>query len=169
MNLNHPPIPLLDHALAVADKRGMPTPDTGDIEWSLRSVQADFTSQNGFRWPFPGGWAEAADNIADGNTTGCPHQPGDGLCVARTWRGMALGGHGSRTLLLVGWKHGDVLGGDADKLRVRRAFVRDVVDGWRLVRDHGGGADLRRADLRGANLRGAYLVGADLRDAEEAS
>lgn len=41
-----------------------------------------------------------------------------------------------------------------------------VLDGWRMLRARGEGADLRGARLRGAQLRGARLQGADLTDAD---
>ena len=144
--MNYPPIPLLDHAQAIADERDMPHL-TEDLRWSLRAVKTDLTSQRGFRWPFPGNWTDLAANVDTTNTGGCPTRLGDGLCIARTWHGMSLGGHGAHTLLIVGWHPTDELGGDADKLRVRRAYVRDVIDGWQLISKHGGGAYLVRADL----------------------
>lgn len=159
-------IPLLDAAQAVSDTHGAGRPD--GLQWGLRAVHADFTSSYGYRWPFPGRWAECNEPMGGFTCNGgpCPAEPGDGLCVATTWEGMASGGVPALTLLLVGWAEDDVLGSDINKVRVKRAFVRDVVDGAALAR-HGAGADLHGADLHGANLavaelRGAYLRGADL-------
>ena len=121
----------------------------------------------------------------ESNTGACPSRPGDGLCVASSWRGMASGGIPARTLLLVATRSGDVLGRDefAGKTRHRKVAVVAVVDGERLLREAGAGAnlrgreprrreprgatgaDLRGANLGGANLRGANLGGANLRGA----
>ena len=164
-------IALLDVAEEIADDGGMDKP--AGLHWGLRANHADLRSRDGYRWPWPGQWTPDCDNIDEANTDGCPTWPGDGVCVALSWDGMAQGGIPARTLLLVGWHPDDVLGGDASKLRVRKAFVRDVIDLRRLVdaakeRIRGaylGGADLRGADLRGANLWSADLGGADLRGA----
>ena len=94
------------------------------------------------------------------------------MCVALSWDGMASGGIPARTLLLVAYQSGEVLGRGPSRLRCRRVAVVAVVDGERLLREVGcganlswanlSGADLRGADLSGAYLRGAYLRGADL-------
>ena len=143
-------------------------PDGCD-RWGIRSVRADFRSSNGFRWPFPGQWAEASGPFNEANTDGCPSNVGDGLCVADTFRGMASGGIPARTVLLCAYSSADVLGttrGD-DKHRVRRVFVVDLIDGESFTRADLAGADLTRADLTradltGADLTGAYLTGANL-------
>jgi uncharacterized protein YjbI with pentapeptide repeats len=138
-------------------------PDGCD-RWAIRSVHADLRSSRGFRWPWPGQWAEAAGPFVESNTDGCPAAEGDGICVADTYQGMASGGIPARTLLLVAYSSSDVLGTtpDESKHRVRRALVVDVVDGDRVARENLYGADLSRADLYGANLYGADLRGADL-------
>ena len=148
-----------------------------------RSVHPDLRSSRGFRWPFPGN--EAVAPLPDGMefTHGdpCPQFPGDGLCLAKTWRGAASGGIPAITCLLVEFDEADVLVEDDDKLRVTRCRVVDLFDAPALIRDGWcagadlGGADLRganlwsanlgSADLGGANLRGANLRGANLRGA----
>lgn len=128
-----------------------------------RAVHPDLRSSRGFRWPWPGN--EAIAPLPDGKEfTGgdpCPQFPGDGLCLAKTWRGAASGGIPAITCLLVEYDEGDVLGEDDDKLRVSRCRVVDVVDATELVR----AGWCTGADLRGANLRGADLRGADADEA----
>lgn len=123
-----------------------------------RSVHPDLRSSRGFRWPFPGN--EAVAPLPDGaeftHGNPCPQFPGDGLCLAKTWRGAASGGIPAITCLLVEYDEGDVLGEDADKLRVSRCRVVDVVDAPALV---------RAGWCTGANLRGANLWGADADEA----
>lgn len=167
-----PRIALLDVAEEIADAGGMNKPD--GLCWGLRANHPDLRSRDGYRWPWPGNWTPDCDAVDESNAGSSPVRPGDGVCVALTWQGMALGGIPARTLLLVGWHPDDVLGGDASKLRVRKAFVRDVIDLRRLVdtakeRIRGadlGGAYLRGANLGGANLQDANLGGADLRGAD---
>jgi len=147
---------------------------------AFRSVHADFTSSHGFRWPFPGGTATAPKPRGKAYTTGsCPQFIGDGLCLAKTAYGAALGGIPLHTVLVVSYTKASVLGQDANKLRVRSCKVLEVLDFPELLRanmvadvvkDNLNGANLRGAylngaDLNGANLRGAYLSGADLNGA----
>jgi Pentapeptide repeats (8 copies) len=170
-----------------------------------KSVRPDFRTRGDWRWPFPGQWAEAVGWTEKAKPRGygkltddglftlgdpCPRFEGDGVCLAKTARGAASGGIPIGTVLIVGYDLKDVLGEDTDKLRVRRAFVFEVLDGQAEVRRAGradlgyanlggadlggadlgyanlGGADLRGADLRGADLRYANLGGADLRGAD---
>ena len=140
-------------------------PDGFD-SWGIKSTRPDLTTRHGYRWPLPGGVAVAEDvNVV--NDDPCPSLPGDGLCVAHTWRGMASGGFPARTLLLVATAEADRLSRpDPDKSRWSRVAVVALVDGEALVRAEGKGADLRRADLRGADLCGANLYGADLYGAD---
>jgi len=133
-----------------------------------RSVHPDLRSSHGFRWPFPGG--EAVAPLPDGEefTRGdpCPQFVGDGLCMAKTWKGAASGSIPAITCLLVTYDPADVLGEDDDRLRVSRCRVVEVFDAPGLLRaGFGAGADLSGADLRGANLSRANLSGADLRGA----
>uniref|UniRef100_A8M014 Pentapeptide repeat protein n=1 Tax=Salinispora arenicola (strain CNS-205) TaxID=391037 RepID=A8M014_SALAI len=138
----------------------------GCDRWGIRTVTADLRSQHAYRWPGPSQWAHAPGPIDTDNTSESPTSPGDGICLARTWRAMASGCVPAVTLLLCAWSTADLLS-DAcgDTWRLRRAYVVDIVDGARLVREHGCGANLRDADLWGANLRGADLSGANLRGA----
>ncbi len=161
---------------------GRTLPDGCDT-WGMRSVHPDFTSSRGFRWPFPGGVAEAPGPVIHTNRDACPQSEGDGICTALTAQGMAPGGIPAHTVLITAHAASDVLGGDETKVRLRRASVVEVVDLPGMARaaklsgadlygadlywaDLGGadlgGANLRRADLRGANLGGANLGGADL-------
>lgn len=154
-------IALIEHAIALADKRGMEAPE--GLTWTLKAVRPDLRSYNDFRWPFPGGWAETS-NIDHENRGPCPSFNGDGLCAAKTWSAMLYGGQ-VNTLLLVGYENERVLGADKEKLRAPRMYVRDIIDGERLVREYGTGANLRGANLRRADLEGADLEGADLEEA----
>lgn len=150
----------------------------GCDRWGIRTVHPDLRSQHGYRWPGPGQWAYAPGPIDTDNTS---VEVGDGICLARTWRAMASDGVPAVTLLLCAWSSADLLS-DAcgDTWRLRRAYVVDIVDGARLIREHGRGANLQGANLQGAdleranlesadleraNLRGANLRGADLRGA----
>ena len=142
-------------------------PDGCDT-WGIRSVRPDLRSSRGYRWPWPGQWAEAAGPFIESNTDGCPAAEGDGICVADTYAGMASGGIPARTLLLVAYASADLLGSTPGELkhRVRRAFVVDVVDGEATVRANLSGATLYGANLYGATLYGATLYGADLSRAD---
>ena len=155
--------------------KGRTLPEGCDA-WAIRSVRADFTSSHGFRWPFPGRWAQAPGPLILTNTDGCPSEEGDGICAATTWEGMASGGiPAGGVLLLVAYATADVLGRTEDegKFRASRMLVVDVLDGAAVVRAAGAAdlryADLRYADLRGADLRYANLRGADLTDATYSS
>ena len=125
------------------------------IHVGFRAVHGDFTSSNGYRWPFPGNTAHAPLPEGREFTKGdpCPQFPGDGLCVATTWRGAASGGIPALTCLVVEWDDEHVLGADGDKVRVSEARVVEVLDVPLLAR----GGYLRGANLRGADLREANL------------
>ena len=150
---------------------GRTLPDGCDI-WGMRSVHPDFTSSRGFRWPFPGGVAEAPGPIIASNRGACPESDGDGICTALTAQGMASGGIPAHTVLITAHAAADVLGADEIKVRVRRATVVEVVDLPGMARDEKlvganfGGANLGGAYLRGANLYGADLGGANLGGAD---
>ncbi len=141
--------------------------------WGVKSVYPDLVTTHGFQWALPGGVNVSNNALIHGNTSACPGMPGDGLCVATTWRGMASEGIPVRTLLLVAYRESDVIGrGEASgNLRIGGPVMSvKLIDGCRLIRGQGAGMDLRRADLRRAdlwyaNLEGANLLGADLRDA----
>ena len=151
----------------IVEREGAALPDGFD-SWGIKSVHPDLRTTHGYRWPVPGHIAECdPGRVITTNTDACPAQMGDGLCVATSWCGMASGGIPARTLLLVAYAAGEVLGRDvtAGKLRCPRVAVVALVDGERLLREAGTGADLRGANLRGADLRGANLRGADLRGA----
>jgi hypothetical protein len=84
------------------------TPDDFD-HVGFRAVHGDLSSSRGFRWPFPGQWAEAPGPIDAGNGGPCPNAVGDGLCVALDWYGAASGGIPALTCLVVRWNTGDEL------------------------------------------------------------
>ena len=133
----------------------------GTTHWAIRAVHPDLSSSHGYRWPSPGNWAQAPGPIRESNTDFCPTGIGDGLCVANNWAGMASGGIPAITLLLCAFHSDDALSQLGEStIRVRKAFVADLLDGQKL--DYSGAA-LASAYLRGANLREANLTGADLR------
>ena len=126
-----------------------------------RAVHPDLRSSRGYRWPFPGQWAESSGPYTTGDP--CPQHEGDGICVALSWAGAASGGIPAICGLLVGYRPDDVLGSDATKVRVKRAYVLEVIDPPALLRAGcGHGAYLARANLARANLTRANLAGADL-------
>ncbi len=135
--------------------------------WAVKATKPDLRTRGGFRWAFPGEWT--TDPASDGTYTNnvCPQEPGDGLSVALTVAGMALGGYAPSTVLIVGGYSNDIIAQDHSKLKVKRAYTLDVIDGIDLIRRHGTGANLAgaylyKADLYGANLTGANLYGANL-------
>ena len=131
--------------------------------WGIKSVRPDLRTYGGYQWPLPGQTAVCDPNaLVPTNRDACPSQEGDGLCVATSWRGMASGGIPASTMLLVAYASSEALGGDTEngKLRLPRVAVVAVVDGLRLLRESGAGANLFGADLRGADLRGANLTDA---------
>ena len=137
-----------------------------DLRLGWRAVHPDLRSRDGFRYPFPGQWADAGGPILDHNDA-CPRQAGDGLCVAKTWRGAASGGIPATTVLLVAHDHADVYGEDDNKVRVGAMLVLDVIDVAAMARrGHLGCANLGSANLGSANLRGANLGSANLRGAD---
>jgi hypothetical protein len=154
--------PFLDLVLEHADY------DQGKLDRvALKAVHPDFTTRDGFQWAFPGFWTRDPDSSPEPFGHVCPRYPGDGLSVAKTVAGMAAGNYSPVTVLVVGFNDRDVLAEDEDKLRIVTAKTLTVIDGIKLIKTLGRGADLRGADLRGANLRGANLqeanlVGADL-------
>ena len=171
---------LLPAALRIAERRGMKLP-AGELEYGLRQGRSNFVSSHDFRWPFPGRWAKASGPFTT-SADPCPAHEGDGLCVGQSWSGMASGGAPADVVLLVAWRHADVLARSSEKIRVKRAFVVDAFTVFELLDERKSdelanlyganlygadlyGADLRGANLYGANLRGANLYGANLRGA----
>jgi hypothetical protein len=145
----------------------LPPPPDGEV-YGWRVVHPDLRSSNWYRWPFPGQWAESPLPPGMGFSSGnqCPQFVGDGLCIARTWAGAASGCIPALTGLIVRYRPDAVLGEDAHKCRVPRAFVVEVVDIPALLRRGVcSGADLQGANLQGANLYGANLCRAALQRA----
>ena len=97
----------------------------------------------------------------------CPHQEGDGISIAKTWRGAALAGFSTGRCCVVSFDPADVLAEGGDKVRVRAVTVGEWFDAAELLRQGwGAGADLSDANLYGANLYGADLSGANLYGAD---
>ena len=136
--------------------------------FGFKIVRPDLRSYNDYRWPWPGNAVTDYDAIASDNP--CPVDRTGGFCIARTLRGAASGGHGHAAILLLAYNQADILASNEDKLRVRHAFVVDLIDAVRIYRDccetDLQRADLQRADLRGADLQRANLQGADLQGAD---
>jgi hypothetical protein len=137
---------------------GRALPDGCD-NWAMRTVRPDLTSRNNYRYPFPGNWAEAPGPFTYSKSE-CPRKPGDGICAATDYEGMASGGVPARTLLLVAYNSEDLLGSSSHKIRLRRMFVVELLDGEKVLQQHGLGAYLSGAYLSGAYLSG-WAVGAD--------
>ena len=152
---------LVDTAVRVYKARGGKV--TRGHTCLLRSINGDFTSSHGYRWPVPGNTA-VAGGVVKSHKGPCPSAPGDGLCLGKTWRGIASGGIPATTLLLCSYPKSAVLGEDGEKVRVSRACVLEVFTFAALVSEATDDerAYLGGANLRGANLRGANLGGADL-------
>jgi len=136
-----------------------------EVLTAFRVVHPDFASSRGYVWPFPGGRATAPGPIITSNTGGCPEQIGDGLCLAKTWKGAASGGIPASTVLICTYTAADVLGEDDNKIRVSACDVIRVVDVQRIYREYRTDPDLP-ADLSSANLRSAKLSSANLSSAK---
>ena len=143
--------PLLD---ILTEGRTLPE---GCDTWGMRSVRPDFTSSRGFRWPFPGGVAEAPGPVIHTNRGACPQSEGDGICTAITAYGMASGGIPAITVLITAHAAADVLGADEIKVRVRRATVVEVVDLPGMARDEKlVGANFGGADRKSTRLNSSH-------------
>ena len=134
------------------------------LRLAWRVVHPDLRSTHDYRWPLPGSWAESNPGMREytqGNP--CPQFFGDGLCLARTWCGAASGGIPAITGLICGYLPKDILGEDVNKLRVRRAYVFEIIDIPTIIRaGHMAGAKMQNAELSGVNLKDARLFGANL-------
>ncbi len=145
-----------------------PDIEPATLAWAWRSVHPDFRSKNNYRWPYPGNWATASGPYHPLNIDPCPAAKGDGICLAHTLYGAGSGGIRLGTGLICAYLEPDVLGHDRDKLRVKRAWVAEVVDTLGQLTGHSAdlsGANLSGADLRSAHLYSANLYGANLRGA----
>ena len=136
--------------------------------FGFKTVRPDLRSYNGYRWPWPGN--SVTDSAAIADLDPCPTVETGGFCIAHTLAGAASGGHGHSTILLLAYNQADILAYNDDKLRVRHAYVVDVIDGERAYlicpEVNLSGADLHKANLRVANLHRACLSGADLYKAD---
>ncbi|RJL19975.1 hypothetical protein [Bailinhaonella thermotolerans] len=163
-----------DHAnlLYAAVRDGGHTPPGERTGWGLRAVRRDAagarSSRHDFAFPGPGHWAHAGP---PGRPSACQAPGGDGLCLGTTqadpgaplWPAVSCDGTPADHLLLVAYRHEDVLDVAGAHLRVRRLLVVADLDGVELIRAHGTGADLRglrlgepgRTGLGPALMRGA--------------
>lgn len=151
----------------VVETSGAVMPEGFD-SWGIKSVHPDLMTAYNFSWASPGGVNVSNDYLATSNTSACPMVPGDGLCVATSWRGMASGGIPARTLLLIAYRAAEIVGRDEPdgKLRIGGEVASvALIDGERLIREHGEGANLGGACLTGANLRYANLQYANFQGA----
>ena len=157
-------LPILDLCAELAEQGDLTGLGGKKVRWAFRAVHPDLRSRDGYRYPWPGQWAEAPKDGRPLTKNGdpCPSSEVGGLCVAKTLAGAAAGGIPFSTMLIVGITTRDVLAEDADKMRVRRMYVADVVTAKTLLeRANLGFADLRFADLRSADLRSANLRSAE--------
>ena len=152
------PKPLRTALEVFAPVKPLPKGTPEGLIWGFRACRPDLRSRNGFRWAWPGNWTVAQGPFLD-HKGPCPNEEGDGICIAKTASGAASGGFPLITVLIVGYKKADILGEDEHKVRVKRAYVFDVVDGTKINLY---GAALTGADLTGAALTRANLTGADL-------
>src|SRR5882672_12526207 len=107
---------------------------TEGLELAWKIVRPDGRTYQDFQWPFKG--RVVADPQQQPFTTGdCPAFPGDGLCLAKTWRGAASGGYTAITGLAIEYDMKHLLGGmSSDKYRVSQCNVLGVFDVQRLLR-----------------------------------
>ena len=136
-----------------------------DTAQYFKSVRPDGTTRNGLDWNVPTGTVIRVDHAVADDDDGhvCPTHEGDGITIAKTWRGAALAGWSTQRCCTVTVDPADVLAEDSDKMRVRAVTVGEWYDAVGLLRrGFGAGADLARANLTRANLAGADLAGADL-------
>ncbi len=128
----------------------------------LKATGPTGLTRHEFHWP-DSGVVECSKGILPGDHV-CPRQRGDGVSVAKTFAGMALGGYSAASFLEVEVDAADVLGEDKNKLRVSRARVirRVSIGAW--LKEHPR-ANLYCADLYCADLTSANLTNADLTDA----
>lgn len=119
----------------------------------------------GYVWP-ESGWAVAPGPILDHDSPR-PLEPGDGLCAARSWAGLATVEIPPVDLILVAFGDDDLLSVDSDphSVRLRRAYVVERVNGIELLQRHGRFADLENAGLDNLDLANICLIGANLRSA----
>ena len=128
----------------------------------FKLVNTDFTTRNGYTWPFPGGVA-SEEKTATEHDSPCPKFPGDGLCVAKTFSGACSGGAkiASSVGLWVTVNDSDILASDNNKIRARRVSVDGIFNPLEWIKK-GNETNLAGAYLTGADLTSAYLAGADL-------
>ncbi len=146
--------------------------DKWEVKVPRGHVLACRTARTSREYVWRDGVNTAPGPINHRNKDACPSGFGDGLCVARSWAGMASGGVSAASgLLLCTVAPRDVLSDPAgEKLRCARVTVRRRfwVENMKtyLYGAYLYGADLSGANLSGANLYGANLYGADLYGAD---
>ncbi len=150
--------------------------DLAGVECRLafRSSAVDGRSSDGFRWPSSGWTGRVGADPSDADCSYGLHAAGSG--GLRSCMGFGTGRRGELVAVPV-----DEIAHDGYKIRFGWAYVIDVFDLPRLIRDgrFAGanlcgaslakanliGVSLTEADLTGANLVGANLAGANLTDA----
>jgi hypothetical protein len=132
-----------------------------------KAVRPDLTTKHGQKW-YPGTTVRADHNLDPSNTGPCPTREGDGLCLAKTWKGAASAGHPTVTCYEITIDSAQILAEDDDKVRISGEItIGDPYDATALLRQgFGARANLHRADLSGADLSGADLSGANLYGAD---
>src|SRR6185312_5610473 len=110
-----------------------PPDDDHLLAWKV--VRPDGRTRNDFQWKFSGVMSVPKISIVRTNKGPCPERDGDGICLAKTWRGAASGGIAAITGLAIAYRPRDVLGEDAEKLRVSRCKVLAPIDLHRHIRE----------------------------------
>ena len=119
-------------------------------EGLFKAVKPSGFTRNGLNWNVPAGTVIRADhNVNDKDHGGvCPRGEGDGISIAKTWRGAAAAGWPTARCCTVEIDPADVLAEDANKIRVRAVTVGEWFDATELLRlGFGGEANLSEADL----------------------
>ena len=158
--------------LEVIEADGQLPPKPRGTKYAIKFVQPDWTTYNGYLWPFPGKWTPQISD-EEWNDQTCVT---GGVHVATTFVGAQSGGARATHCVVVAYRTSESGISDGGKIKVRRAKSLAAIDLYGAIRRRGreadlmgadlGGAYLTRADLAGADLRGADLGGADLGGAD---
>ena len=141
--------------LEVIEADGQLPPKPRGTEYAIKFVKPDWTTYNGYSWPFPGKWTpQILDE--EWNDQTCAS---GGVHVATTVAGAQSGGARLSHCVIVAYRKSEAGRSSGGKVKVRRAKSLAAIDLLRAIGNYGTGADLTGADLAGADLtgRGAIL------------